>query len=265
YTERIAIGASQAMTMGSGKVGMLLFDGNRGQNVDVQLSGSTLSSGCLLSVLGPDGSTLSIAACGNGTGFAGTIHLPATATYAIGVDPAGSAGSITVGLVDASDIMGTITIDGPAMTATTSVTGQRAGLRFSATAFQRVFLRVTNVSMATGAVQLQTPDGNMQTSISINNNAGYVFYIDTQTLPTTGTYTLWVAGSSSVGSATLQLTSVPPDFMAPITIGGPTVRVPSSGNTVMGQNAVLTFTASTGGQKVSLGLSNDTYPYLACF
>ena len=262
YTGRLAVGGSQTISLSSGKVGMLLFDGIRGQRVDLQLSGSTLSSNCLLSVLGPDGSTLITVACAS-TSPVGPIPLPATATYAIGIDPAGSSGNITVSVVDASDVMGTISIDGPAVTATTSVTGQRAGLRFNATAYQRVFLKVTSVSMVTGAVQLQTPDGNTQTAIAIGNNAGY-FFIDTQALPTTGTYTLWVQGSSSVGSATLQLTSVPPDFTGSITVGGAAVRVPSSGNTALGQNALLTFTASAG-QKVSLSLTNDTYGAQACF
>jgi YD repeat-containing protein len=263
YTGRVTIGGTQAMTLGAGKIGILVFDANRGQRVDLQLSGSTLGSNCVLYVLGPDGSQLSTASCNTGATFAGTVFLPTTATYAIGIDPAGSSGSITVSLVDASDVMGTISIDGPSVTATTNVTGQRAGLTFSATAFQRTFLKVTNVSMTTGAVQLQKPDGSTQTGISINNNSGYVFYMDTQTLATTGTYTLWLQGASSVGSATLQLTSVPPDFTAAITLGGPVVRIPTSGNTAMGQNAVLTFTAAAG-QKVSLSLSNDTYPYLSC-
>jgi hypothetical protein len=83
--------------------------------------------------------------------------------------------------------------------------------------------------------------------------------MDTQVLPASGTYTVWVQHSgTNVGSETLQLNSVPADFTAPITVGGSAVRVPTTGNTAIGQNASLTF-SGTSGQQISLHLSNSTY------
>ncbi len=66
------------------------------------------------------------------------------------------------------------------------------------------------------------------------------------------------------GSATLQLNSVPADFTASITINGSAVRIPSTGNNALGQNANLTF-SGTAGQQVTLNISNDTYtPNTGC-
>jgi hypothetical protein len=74
-------------------------------------------------------------------------------------------------------------------------------------------------------------------------------FIDTRTLPTTGTYTILVdPGDDASGSLTLQLYSVPADVSASITPGGPAVTVTT---TTPGQNAALTF-AGTAGQKVSV-------------
>jgi hypothetical protein len=152
-------------------------------------------------------------------------------------------------------------MDGPAVTVTTTVAGQDAKLTFSATAGQRVVLQVTAVSNPAASVYLLRPDGTTQTSFSISNyqTPTAVFFMDTQVLPAPGTYTVLVLHSgTSVGSETLQLNSVPADFTAPITIGGSAVRVPSTGNTAIGQNASLTF-SGTSGQQISLNLSNSTY------
>jgi hypothetical protein len=103
-------------------------------------------------------------------------------------------------------------------------------------------------------------------SVTIDTTPGQVFFLDRQTLPTTGTYTLWIQHrNGNTGSATIQLSSVPADFTAPITAGGAALRVPSTGNTAPGQNASLTFNG-TAGQKVSISVSNATYtPFTACY
>jgi hypothetical protein len=152
------------------------------------------------------------------------------------------------------------------VTATTTAAGQDARLTFSATAGQRIVAYASSVSNPSATVQLLRPDGSTQSLIGINNNtAGQVFFMDTQTLATSGAYTLWIQHSgSNVGSATLQLNSVPADFTGTITLGGAAVRVPASGNTAVGQNASLTF-SGTAGQRVSMTFSNATYGgYVFC-
>lgn len=167
-------------------------------------------------------------------------------------------GSEQLQLTSAPDIIGTIAIDGAAVRVPASgitVLGQDARLTFNATAGQRIALQVTSVTNPSVTVNLLKPDGTTQASLGISNAPGQVWFMDTQTLATTGTYTLWVKHlGTNTGSETLQLSSVPADISLPITIGGASVRAPASGNTAVGQNASLTFTA-TAGQKMSLSIS----------
>src|SRR5881394_3612644 len=136
-----------------------------------------------------------------------------------------------------------------------TVVGQDARLTFSGTAGQRVSLAVTNVTNPTAYVYLVKPDGTNQTSISISTGCNPCF-MDTQTLGTSGTYTLWVQHFSTyVGSETLQLNN-DSDVTGTITPGGSAVTVTT---TVMGQDARLTF-SGTAGQRVSLAVTNVTNP-----
>src|SRR5262249_30640545 len=80
-------------------------------------------------------------------------------------------------------------------------------------------------------------------------------FIDTKTLPATGTYTIRVDPSGmNTGSMTLTLYDVPPDVTGTITPGGPAVTVTAI---TPGQNAQLTF-SGTAAQRVSLELTNVT-------
>jgi large repetitive protein len=80
-------------------------------------------------------------------------------------------------------------------------------------------------------------------------------FIDAQTLPTTGTYTVLVDPSAeATGSLTFSLYSVSPDTVDPITAGGASVTVTSS---QPGQNNYLTFTGTLN-QRISILVSNVT-------
>lgn len=85
--------------------------------------------------------------------------------------------------------------------------------------------------------------------------AGGSFYVDTMTLPATGSYTLVVdAFEWRTGSVTLTLNDVPADVAGAISPGGGAVPITIS---TPGQNAVLTFTG-TASQKVSLRITSST-------
>jgi hypothetical protein len=123
-------------------------------------------------------------------------------------------------------------------------------------------LQVNGVTNPSANVTLVRPDGTNQVTLNITNARApnQVFFMDTQSLTQApGTSTMWVQHmATNFGSEMLQLNSVPADFTAPITINGPTVRVPTTGNTAVGQNAVLTF-SGTSGQQVTVKVINSDY------
>jgi hypothetical protein len=262
YTGRTTIGATQNVTLAANKIAIVLFDATAEQHVSVLLSGSTFSSATLY-LFAPNGSQLATS-----TSTIPSTALPVAGTYAVGIEtPSGG----SAGLQVVSDVTGTIAIDGPPVTATTNVSGQDVRLTFGATAEQQIVLTVTNVTNPLASIALLGPTGQTlllqpfsSFSWSINNNpAGQLFFLDQQTLPTTGTYTLWVQHSGTgVGSETLQLNSAQ-DFIAPITPGGPSVRFPATGDNLIGQNGRLTFTG-TPGHRVSMNVSGGTYTS-ACY
>jgi hypothetical protein len=220
----------------------------------------------LLSLKDPSGNVVTSGYCGNGAGsYFDTVTLATNGTYTIFVDPQGAAtGNVTLSINNDSDVTGTIAIDGSAVTTTTTVEGQDAVLTFSATAGQRIFVQLTNSTNPGATLELLTPASTIQASTYFNNGSA-PFFIDTQTLATTGTYSLKILHSgTNVGSETLQLYSVPADLTGTITIGGAAVRVPATGNTAIGQNATLTFSA-TAGQNINLNWTGATYAqYYSC-
>src|SRR5206468_2413643 len=168
-------------------------------------------------------------------------------------------GSVTVRLYDVPpDTSSPVTPGGAPVTVTTTVPGQNAKLTFAGTGGRRVSLSVSGVTIGTSTtssikVSITKPDGTvLQAATSMGTNGGY---IDTKSLPTTGTYTILVDPQGiAIGSATLQLYDVPVDATGPITPGGAAVTVTT---TVPGQNAKLTF-AGTAGRRISLTVSGVT-------
>src|SRR5439155_11237381 len=141
-------------------------------------------------------------------------------TYSIGVQ-AGAAfsGAFSLSLTAPSDITGTITPGGSAVTVTTSTIGQDVRLTFSASSGQKVSAMVTNVTNPGATVYLVRPDGQTTTG-NVSIATGGPFFLNTQTLLESGLYTLWVQHSgANVGSETLQLYSAN-DVTGTITIDG---------------------------------------------
>jgi YD repeat-containing protein len=258
-TGRMAIGDSRAVAVGTaGKIGLIVFDGTAGQRVCLKITGVTLSGGSSVEVKirKVDGTILASAVSGTGGEFIDTVTLPKTGSYTIQVDPTASAtGSVTLNLYNvAADVSGPITPGGSAVSVTTTTPGQNARLTFSGTASQRVSLKVSGVSMTGGTnnwviVSIRKPDG---TSLDSDTFAASGGFIDAQTLPTTGTYTV-VADptNTSTGSATLTLYDVPADVTTSILPDASPVSVTT---TTPGQNAKLTF-SGTANQRVSLKIT----------
>ncbi|MBI3302591.1 MAG: IPT/TIG domain-containing protein [Deltaproteobacteria bacterium] len=237
-----------------GQNARLTFTGTAGQRVSILINTSTITSCSTGSLIlrRPDGSQVSTGGVCTGT-FLDTQTLPTTGTYTIVLDPSGTnTGQATVTLYDVADVTGSITPGGPSMTVTITTPGQSGRLSFDGTAGQRVSVLVNNATFAScGSVKILKPDGTTLASGSGCTNS----FIDVQTLPVTGTYTLLIDPyGTNTGQSTLTLYDVPPDVSGSLTIGGTAVTVTIS---TPGQNGQLTF-AGTAGQQVTVRVTNNT-------
>src|SRR4029079_13254463 len=136
--------------------------------------------------------------------------------------------------------------------------GQNAAFLFDALAGDRVSLKLSDVTIGTSCcssakISILKPDGTTLLSGSSFGTSGG--FIDTKTLPQTGSYRVLVdPQSTAVGSFTLTLSDVPEDAESPIVPGG----APASAETTApGQNAAFLFDALAG-DRVSLKLSDVT-------
>jgi len=250
-------GPSVTVTTVPGQNENLTFSGTLGQQIGINLTNGSYSS-CNMTLYDPTGAIATGSSCSGATNSVAPFTLVKNGTYKMLIDPQlAASGSVTVQVTSVPPVTGTITPGGSSVTVTTALAGQDAVVTFSGTTGQRVSATVTNVTNPTAFLSLVKPDGtNQVSSIALSPSYCTPCFMDTQTLATTGTYTLWVRHSGTyVGSETLQLYNVPADATGTITIGGSPVSVAT---TVPGQNAGLTF-SGTSGQKVSISLSSGSY------
>ena len=100
-------------------------------------------------------------------------------------------------------------------------------------------------------VYLKKPDGTTLSSVFFSGSG----FIDVQTLPTTGTYTLLVdPKDAAVGSVDVTLYDVPADISGSVIVGGSALNVAPS---VPGQIANVTF-EGTASQQVTVRITNNT-------
>ena len=186
-----------------GQRARLTFSGTAGQNLGLGMTGVSISSSNV-SILKPDGTTLTTAFAVGTSGSTLDATLPVTGTYAILVDPAlVHTGNMTLTLSE--DLTGTLTIGGPAVPLTITRAGQNGRLTFAGTAGQQVTVRVTGNTLGCVTVKLLKPDG---TTLTSSVGCGASFNLATQTLPTTGTYTVFVSPNTpSTGSLNVTVTS----------------------------------------------------------
>ncbi len=213
-TGTIAINGSAVTVSPStpGQNGVLTFAGTAGQRVSLYITGVSMTA--TVSIRSPGGATLGSAIVTALPGFIEPVTLATTDTYTVFVDPSGSmTGSVTLNLyATAADVSGTLTVGGAAVIVTLPTPGQNAALTFSGTSGQQVTVRVTNSdfrtpSNATGGVtvKLLKPDGTVLTSTT---SFGSTFNLTTQTLPTTGTYTVVVdPQQANTGSLSISVTT----------------------------------------------------------
>lgn len=255
-----------AATTVPGQNARYTFSGTQGQRVSLAISGVSLApSGSfeVVSLLSPSGANLGGSGVTTTTGWIDTKTLPASGVYTILVDPGGAAtGSSTLTLYDVPpDVSGTLTPSqtGDALSPSTSTPGQNAKLTFAGSQGQRVSLKISDIALSGGgtfeAVSILKPDGSSLASAGVLTSSGW---IDTQTLPFTGTYTVFVdPDRGATASTTLRAYDVPPDFAG--LIDPESDNAVNETTTVPGQDARLTF-AGTAGDTVYVPRGGVTIP-----
>jgi YD repeat-containing protein len=266
FSDSITAGGSSVTVAitAPGQNGTLTFSGTTDQQVSLRGTSGTISgqvAGCdvQVSILNPDTSVLAAATCMEGSGFIDTKTLPSTGTYTIVINPLSFAtGNLPLTLYNISDATGTITAGGSSETVTISNPGQNGTLSFSGTSGDRISLqRISGTISGQIAgcdvnVSILNPDSSVLASATCMETSGF---IDTKTLPSTGTYTIVVDPVSfATGTLTLTLHSVPADATTTLTVNGGSDTLTT---TMPGQNAQATF-AGTASQQVTVHLTSNS-------
>jgi YD repeat-containing protein len=255
YTSRTSVGGNATVVLGTAhKIGLVIFDGSRGERIGIQTSSGTFST-CTIYLFDPHGTQIFSGSCVGSNNLLTIPVLSMNGTYAIGIDPGASTGSVSVAINDVSDVTGTITPGGPPVVVTTTKIGQDARITFGAKPGQKVTLKITGVTNPSATVALLRPDGSTQTSTNITSGSN-TFLIDDQSVQISGPYTFFIQHSgNNFGSETLQLYDST-DITGSIAIDGSAVTV---GPTAIGQDVRLTFSASAG-QRIVAYVTNVTNP-----
>jgi YD repeat-containing protein len=228
-------------------IGILLFNGTEGQELDLHLSNSSISS-ATIEILNPDGSTLLQNAIGTGNADIDTQPIPASGIYTILViGSVGSTGNLTLTLSQIS--LPSIT-SGTSQPVTLSSSGQTAQFTFAGTIGQMASVQISSSTFCS-QITVLNPDGS--TLMSGSNCAGS-YIVGPTKLPSSGAYTLVIAGSNgATGSASVLLTLF--NNQTGQISSGPTV--PEAIN-IPGQSIQLSF-IGTAGQSATALLSNSTF------
>jgi hypothetical protein len=233
-----------------GQNARLTFDGTAGQRISAN-GASTFSSCWNLGIYKPDGTQLAnVFTCGSNA-FIEAQTLPVTGTYTLVADPSGAGtGSATLNLYEVIDVSGTITPGGAAVPVSLPTPGQVARLTFDGTSGQRISVNGSSSLTTCWTLAILKPDGSQ---LGGTFSCGSNIFLDPQTLPATGTYTVLVDPSGNgTGTATITAYDVV-DVTGSITIDGPSVSPTIS---TPGQVARLSF-SGTAGLRVSVNSSSS--------
>jgi YD repeat-containing protein len=232
----------------------LTFEGVEGHRISLKISNSTVSL-AYYTIFNPD-DTILVPSTGflGSSGFIDTRVLGATGTYRIFMDPyIGHTGTADLTLYDVpADVTGTLTPGGGAVPVTFGTPGQNGSFTFSGTNGQRISLQIANSTIGLFYVTLLDPSSGTVANQGFISSTGF---LDTVTLPATGTYTLLVDPyDSNTGSANLTLHNVPADASGIATINGASVPINIP---IPGQNGAVTFTGAAS-QQVTVRITGST-------
>ena len=252
--------ATVVTSTAAGQNGTLTFTGSVNQRIALNLSSNfgTMFSGARVWVKSPTNTTVvGPVVVGTSASFVEPVTLAAAGTYTVKVDPDGAnTGNVTLNLYTVpADVSSAITAGGAGVAVANTVPGQNMKFTFTATAGQKVSIKLNPVTIGSNAVSGTTVTLlKGTTTVGIPAGVGtYGCSMHGVTRATAGTYTIKIdPPGETTGSLTAQLSTVPADATGTIlTTGAATVVT----NTVPGQNIQYSFTGTLN-QRISLDLSS---------
>jgi YD repeat-containing protein len=276
-TPAISIGGS-ALTYATTVYGQdvrLSFAGTMGQQIAVYATGVS-NPYASLNLLTPTGAIQAVIVINNTPNavfFMDTQKLATTGTYQLQVQHSGiNIGSETLQIIAVpADFTGTLTV--PAAGAQGTATrvpasnnlgvGQNASLTFSGTAAQKLSFNFLSTIGSNYSLCLVTVTGPSPSTTQIAQ--GYCGYqasgpdfIDTITIPTTGTYTVYLNPlGTAVGNVSVSINNDQDVTTPTISIGGSAVLAKT---TVAGQDVRLSFTPTASQPRIFVLAGNVTNP-----
>lgn len=252
-TQSITVGGSSVVSpiTTPGQVARLTFSGTAGQRISVNAP-TTFTTCWTLALLKPDATTLaSTFSCGS-TIFIEPQLLPTTGTYTILLDPSGAGtGQATTNAYSVTDTTQSITVGGSAVVSPVNTPGQVARLTFTGTTGQRLSFKSTSTFTTCWTLAVLKPDA---TTLASTFSCGATIFIEPQTLPVNGTYTVLVDPSAAgTGQATTNVYNIV-DITGSVTINGSALPV---NITTPGQVANITF-SGTASQLATVRIASST-------
>ncbi|MET0422369.1 MAG: IPT/TIG domain-containing protein, partial [Actinoplanes sp.] len=265
-TARITAAVKATLSVPAGKTLLRLVDGTDTDRFAVLIE-SAAPGGCSfdLTLYDPRLAAMGSAVCTSTGGWLDTTAVGVAGTRTLAIrNTSASAGTldVTVLKVPADANLGTLPLDGTAKTVTIGTPGQNGYLTFAGTAGQRVSVQTSDASAVLLCCSvrwgLYRADGTPVGNSKLGND-----YLDTTTLPVTGTYQLRLDPSDSrTGSVTAAAWTVPADLdlgVLPLDGTAKTVTIGTPG-----QNGYLTF-AGTAGQRVTVQTTGASAALLCCY
>ncbi|MFD3483499.1 RHS repeat-associated core domain-containing protein [Streptomyces sp. NPDC058665] len=234
---------------------LLTFPAVLGDSLSLGIDATELAKATYARLYGPDGAEIDKVYV-TGTRIAGLDldMLPQSGTYTLQLDPdAAALGTVKVTGSHYADA-GILDPAGPALDVSLARPGQQGRAQFVGTAGQRVSLGSTATGFgAATRVEIHRPGGGLVDYYLVpDGDAGQW---DSEPLPTTGTYTVFVRPSSALGTGELALT-----LSRPVAVPALSATAGTTTATVgrIGQNAESSFQGQAGAT-LSLGVTGNTF------
>ncbi|GJG96677.1 IPT/TIG domain-containing protein [Cupriavidus pauculus] len=238
----------------AGAAGRYKFEGVAGQRLGLGLSNLVMPSGSYVSVsvVSPDDAT-TLVGCGTVTSVGANCNLPllpSTGTYTVVITPQNASVAVSGKLTLSTDVRGTLAVNDPVTTFSTTRAGQDGRYTFSATAGQYLAVVWSGATLpgSNSTIYVIGPNGSNVTSqyLGASSPSGT---LQLNNLQQSGTYTVFIDPyAATVGQVGLQLLAPATGTLA---VGGEPLPI----SQMAGASGRYTF-EGVAGQRLGLGLDS---------